>query len=57
MKYFFVLLIFAIMFSPVVLGVYLNEELADNSDAVEYANRVNCGIVAGPDCNIAVVEE
>lgn len=51
MKYFFVLVIFAVIFSPVILGLNFNKELIGNADALEYAKRVDCGITPGPGCS------
>lgn len=57
MKYFFISLIFAVMFSPIVLGVYINKELKGNKNAVEYAERENCLIMMGPDCPLLTMHE
>lgn len=45
------------MFSAVVLGVYINDELDKKSDAVSYAKNANCMILGGAGCNVDVVDE
>lgn len=44
------------MLSPVILDMNINPELNDNPNALEYVERMRCGIMGGP-CPFIVDEE
>lgn len=57
MKYFFVLLIFAVVFSPIVMQLYINHDLEGDSGTIDYAKREDCLINLRPDCMSLVHDE
>lgn len=51
------MLIFTVVFSSVVMALYINDELEDNPDAIRYAKEEDCLINMRPDCMSLVHDE